>query len=60
MPYLLPHSESVPIIRTCLHNAVAHCREQLLDEQHNFILQNDWELMYLVISIIAIYFSPKI
>lgn len=46
-------------IKTCLYNLVAHCSEQTLDKQHDFILQSDWELTYLTAFIIAISF-PKL
>lgn len=51
-------STEVQKIRTCLYNAVVHCREQLLGEQHEFILQNGWELTYPIISVMAVYSSP--
>lgn len=59
MPNLLCYSGKVPKIRTCLYNLVAHCSEQILEEQHDFILQNDWELTYLMVFIIAICFFQK-
>lgn len=60
MPDLLCYSGKVSKIRTCFYNVVAYCSEQTLDEQYDFILQNDWELTYLTgFFIIAICFSPK-
>lgn len=59
MPDLLCYSGKVPKIWTCLHNVVAHCSEQILDEQHDFIVQNDWELTYLIVFIIPICSFPQ-
>lgn len=61
MPDLLCYSGKVPKIWTCLYNVVARCSEQILDEQRDFILQNDWELTYLIVFIIHICsFPPKL
>lgn len=49
----------VPKIRTCLYNLVAHCNEQTLDEQHDFILQNDWDLTYLIVFITVVCLFPR-
>lgn len=51
---LLKCKKSGPVF----YNAVVHCREQLLGEQHEFILQNGWELTYPIISVMAVYSSP--